>query len=117
MRLLIFDHCCPQFCMDHPSPEKLLYLERDPRGVWRKMAVLSFPGKKMLAPDSRGGSCEQRALTPGGDAPESWTWVGKTGTIHFPTWPRAAPVGPPSWKQQHWRAQPFKNQGKKFFTL
>ena len=66
MRLLIFDHCCPQFCMDHLSSEELLYLERDPRGVWRKMAVPSSPGKKMLVPDSRGGSWEQWALSPGG---------------------------------------------------
>lgn len=65
MRLLTFDHCCPQFCMDHPSSEKLLYLERDPRRG-RKMAVLSSPGKKMLVPDSHGGLWEQWTLSPGG---------------------------------------------------
>ena len=46
------------------------------------------------------------------EVPESWTWVGKTSTVHFPTWPRAAPRGPPSWKQQHGWAQPLEYQGK-----
>lgn len=113
MRLLILDHCCPKFYMDHPSSEKGTSFRTSPeRGSGERWLCRAPWGKKGLALDSSGGSREQRGTHSQGEEPESWTWVGKTGTVHLPTSPRAAPMRPPSWKRQHGRAQPFRSQEK-----